>query len=73
MIASLERKASPFSGRCRAKDALLPRRKPLCGGMKKTSPNAIEDARQRVMTIRLLFVIGALAGLLACVLASRLL
>ncbi|HEY4925327.1 MAG TPA: hypothetical protein VII20_12990 [Roseiarcus sp.] len=39
--------------------------------MKKTSPNAIEDARQRAMTIRLLFVIGALAGLLACVLASR--
>jgi hypothetical protein len=39
--------------------------------MKKTPPNAIEEARQRVLTIRLLFVVGALAGLLACVLASR--
>ena len=39
--------------------------------MKKPAPNAIEDARQRTITIRLLFVIGALAGLLACVLASR--
>jgi len=70
-MASPERKAAPFSGRCRPKGALSPRMKPLCEGMKKTSPNAIEDARQRAMTIRLLFVIGALAGLLACVLASR--
>ena len=51
--------------------ALSPRPKPLCRRMKKSSTNAIEDARQRAMTIRLLFVIGALAGLLACVLASR--
>jgi hypothetical protein len=41
--------------------------------MKKTPPSTIENARQRAMTIRLLFVIGALAGLLACVLASRML
>ncbi|WP_256366635.1 hypothetical protein [Methylocapsa sp. S129] len=41
--------------------------------MKKTPPNAIEDARQRVLTIRLLFVVGALAGMVACVLVSRML
>jgi hypothetical protein len=41
--------------------------------MKKTQPQAIEDGRQRALTIRLLFVVGALAGLLACVLMSRML
>jgi hypothetical protein len=70
-MPSPEQKASPFSARGGLKGALSRRVKPLCSGMKKTSPNAIEDARQRAMTIRLLFVIGALAGLLACVLASR--
>jgi hypothetical protein len=60
-----------ISQACGSEDALSPRMKALCRRMKKSSPNAIEDARQRAMTIRLLFVIGALAGLLACVLASR--
>jgi hypothetical protein len=41
--------------------------------MKKTPPSAVEDARQRALTIRLLFVVGALAGLVACVLVSRML
>jgi hypothetical protein len=45
----------------------------VCWLMKKTQPQAAEDARQRAMTIRLLFVVGALAGLLACVLVSRIL
>jgi hypothetical protein len=39
--------------------------------MKKPSSTAAEDARQRALTIRLLFVVGALAGLVVCVLASR--
>ena len=39
----------------------------------KTPQNKIEDARQWAMTIRLLFVVGALAGLVACVLVSRML
>jgi hypothetical protein len=39
--------------------------------MKKTS-NAAEEARQWAMTIRLLFVAGALAGLVACILVARL-
>jgi hypothetical protein len=39
--------------------------------MKKT-PNAAEEARQWAMTIRLLFVAGALAGLVACMLFARL-
>jgi hypothetical protein len=40
--------------------------------MKKTPPNAAEEARQWAMTIRLLFVAGALAGLVACMLVARL-
>jgi hypothetical protein len=40
--------------------------------MKKTS-NAAEETRQWAMTIRLLFVIGALAGLDACLLVARML
>jgi hypothetical protein len=39
----------------------------------RTPQSKIEDARQWAMTIRLLFVVGALAGLVACVLVSRLL
>jgi hypothetical protein len=41
--------------------------------MKKPPPTATEDARQRALTIRLLFVAGALAGLVACILVSRML
>jgi hypothetical protein len=40
--------------------------------MKKT-PNPAEDARQWAMTIRLLFAVGALAGLVACMLVARML
>ena len=41
--------------------------------MKKTPPNAIEEARQWAMTVRLLFAVGALSGLLACMLIARML
>jgi hypothetical protein len=40
--------------------------------MKKVS-NAAEEARQWAMTIRLLFAVGALAGLVACLLVARML
>ncbi len=39
--------------------------------MKKSPRNAAEDARQWQMTIRLLFAVGALTGLLACMLIAR--
>jgi hypothetical protein len=38
--------------------------------MKKT-PNAAEEARQWAMTVRLLYAIGVLSGLLACLLIAR--
>jgi hypothetical protein len=40
--------------------------------MKKT-PNPAEAARQWAMTIRLLYAVGALTGLLACMLIARML
>jgi len=38
--------------------------------MKKT-PNAAEEARQWAMTVRLLFAVGALSGLVICLLIAR--
>jgi hypothetical protein len=43
-----------------------------CAAMKKT-PTAAEEARQWAMTIRLLYAIGVLTGLLACLLIARML
>ena len=40
--------------------------------MKKTT-NPAEDARQWAMTVRLLYAIGVLCGLLACLLIARML
>ncbi|MGD0720338.1 MAG: hypothetical protein ABR970_04735 [Roseiarcus sp.] len=38
----------------------------------KKSPDAAENARQWAMTIRLLFAVGALGGILVCMLIARL-
>jgi hypothetical protein len=39
----------------------------------RKAPNAAEEARQWAMTVRLLYAIGVLSGLLACLLIARML
>jgi hypothetical protein len=59
--------------RAAAAARFLPRRRSVYDRRMKKVSDAAEEARQWAMTIRLLFAVGALAGLVACLLVARML